>query len=145
MNPKAEIFISRLKKLSAFKFWWNRETPTLVTIKSWPDLVCHRGLDILEILGSHLVSYGTMKSIVAYGETSETRWGRPLHPQSRPLVYRGLYSTIPVETKYLFSINLGLILNTIALFSKGYFLHDLRLYTFLRCGLKKDDEYMVEI
>jgi len=30
-----------------------------------------------EALGSHLVSHGTIKCIVAYAETSETRWRRP--------------------------------------------------------------------
>jgi len=52
-----------------------------------------RVLDILEAFGSHFVSDGTIKCIVAYGETSETRWRRPwfctLNDSS--LVYLGHY------------------------------------------------------
>jgi len=36
-----------------------------------------RGLDRKEALGSHFVSYGTIKCIVGYGKNLETRWWRP--------------------------------------------------------------------
>ena len=53
--------------------------------------------------GSHFVSYGTIECIVAYGETSETRWRRPwfctLYAPS--LVHPGLYlnSCLRLRTK----------------------------------------------
>jgi len=52
--------------------WFVYMRPTLSKWLSTLDL-CTRE----EAVGSHFVSYETIECIVAYGETSETKWRRP--------------------------------------------------------------------